>query len=103
MKSHAFYEVRKYFVNNETSLWILQKSFWWYCYWLYLNFFDDALGMIHYNTWYFTECESGTYGRKCENSCGHCVNQTDCFHINGTCLKGCGTGYLGNECKTGNV
>ena len=65
--------------------------------------FDDALAMIHNITWSFTECEAGTYGRKCENRCGHCVNQTDCFHVNGTCLKGCGTGYLGNECKTGNV
>ena len=51
----------------------------------------------------FTECETGTYGRKCGNICGHCLNQTDCFHENGTCLNGCSAGYLGNLCKKGNT
>ena len=50
-----------------------------------------------------TECESGTYGRECKSNCGHCFNSTDCFHVNGTCLKGCDAGFLGNMCKTRNT
>lgn len=52
---------------------------------------------------FFTECDQGTYGTKCENKCGQCMNRIDCFHVNGTCLKGCGAGYLGNKCTIGNI
>lgn len=51
----------------------------------------------------FSECETNTYGKECRNQCGHCIDSTDCFHVNGTCLDGCGAGYFGNECKTRNA
>ena len=54
-------------------------------------------------TLFFTECDPGTYGTKCENKCGQCMNQINCFRVNDTCLKGCGAGYLGNKCTIGNI
>ena len=44
-------------------------------------------------------CNQGTYGRDCNKTCGHCLQQTDCHHINGTCLTGCKPGYFGELCK----
>ena len=40
------------------------------------------------------------YGKQCNNICGHCF-ENDCLHINGTCLRGCEIGYVGEMCKTG--
>ena len=51
----------------------------------------------------FSECETGTYGKECGNQCGHCIDPTDCFHVNGTCLGGCSAGYLGNTCNIRNT
>ena len=45
-------------------------------------------------------CETGTYGKDCSNACGHCLNETNCIHTNGTCTTGCEAGYFGNICKT---
>ena len=47
------------------------------------------------------ECAKGYYGDGCSEVCGHCVDQNDCHHINGTCFNGCKEGYMGNLCKTG--
>lgn len=44
-------------------------------------------------------CDQGTYGKDCNSTCGYCVEQKDCHHINGTCLKGCKPGYFGELCK----
>lgn len=49
---------------------------------------------------YFIACENGTYGQECANTCGQCIDDF-CFHTNGTCLNGCGPGYIGELCKTG--
>ena len=49
---------------------------------------------------YFIACENGTYGQECANTCGQCIDDF-CFHTNGTCLNGCGPGYVGELCKTG--
>lgn len=46
------------------------------------------------------DCDIGTYGNECNNTCGHCINEDDCFYTNGTCLNGCDSGYLGALCKT---
>lgn len=62
----------------------------------FLNIFKKSFFCL------FSECESGTYGKECKGKCGHCFNSTDCFHVNGTCLSGCGPGYLGNLCTTRN-
>ena len=50
---------------------------------------------------YFTACLNGTYGQECNNTCGNCFGQEQCLHTNGTCLSGCDTGFVGEECKTG--
>ena len=46
-------------------------------------------------------CSNGTYGKECNHTCGYCLDQDECHHINGTCVKGCDPGYLGDLCKTG--
>ena len=46
-------------------------------------------------------CNNGTYGKECNNTCGYCLDQDECHHINGTCVKGCDPGYIGDLCKTG--
>ena len=53
-----------------------------------------------YASLFLIECDNGTYGKECKASCGHCLNQEPCFHINGTCLTGCESGYLGNLCQS---
>lgn len=63
----------------------------------FLNIFKKSFVCL------FAECESGTYGKECKGRCGHCLNSTDCFHVNGTCLNGCGPGFRGNMCTTRNI
>nr|XP_011417469.2 multiple epidermal growth factor-like domains protein 10 [Crassostrea gigas] len=46
------------------------------------------------------ECEQGLYGIGCSETCGHCRDVDQCFHVNGTCLTGCDTGYQDDLCKT---
>lgn len=50
----------------------------------------------------YLECNQGTYGKDCQHRCGSCINQTHCHYVNGTCLEGCGPGYLGQRCDEGN-
>lgn len=51
----------------------------------------------------YLECNQGTYGKDCQHRCGSCINQTHCYYVNGTCLEGCDTGYLGDKCVDGNT
>lgn len=46
------------------------------------------------------ECDTGTYGIRCEKQCGHCRDPNRCSNVNGSCLTGCEAGYKGNLCKT---
>ena len=48
----------------------------------------------------FKECSKGYYGDGCSEECGHCFDLNGCLHINGSCLKGCKEGYIGDICKT---
>lgn len=48
-----------------------------------------------------TECDGGKYGRGCSLTCGACINNTPCQHINGSCLQGCGPGFKGQKCDEG--
>ena len=50
---------------------------------------------------FFLACSRGAYGTKCHEMCGHCFEEQNCFHIDGTCLNGCDPGYYGVSCKTG--
>lgn len=45
-------------------------------------------------------CKKGWYGIDCNDTCGHCSNVSECFHINGTCPTGCDAGYQGHLCKS---
>ena len=49
-----------------------------------------------------TECDNGTFGQNCLESCGWCVGEKQCHHTNGTCLNGCNAGYQGLNCTEGN-
>lgn len=50
---------------------------------------------------FFTECNAGYYGKNCNNTCGHCWNETPCHHVNGTCDEECDPGYLAPYCSEG--
>ena len=45
-------------------------------------------------------CVNGTYGFDCNETCGKCKDQNDCFHVNGSCLNSCSPGFVGELCKT---
>nr|XP_022311487.1 receptor-type tyrosine-protein phosphatase mu-like isoform X2 [Crassostrea virginica] len=38
-------------------------------------------------------CIYGRYGLKCSLKCGHCIDSTNCNHVNGTCTQGCAPGW----------
>lgn len=46
-------------------------------------------------------CNAGSYGVNCNETCGHCRNSYECFHIDGLCMNGCEVGYSGSMCKSG--
>ena len=50
-----------------------------------------------------TECDGGMFGINCKGSCGKCLNNKQCNHINGSCLNGCESGYSGTNCTEGNA
>ncbi|XP_061170724.1 protein draper-like [Saccostrea echinata] len=44
-------------------------------------------------------CSIGKFGIHCKETCsGHCLNDTNCDHVNGSCNKGCDNGYTGDGC-----
>lgn len=43
------------------------------------------------------ECNDGTYGKNCNNTCGHC--DPPCDKITGKCPHGCKPGYEGVFCN----
>nr|XP_022311825.1 receptor-type tyrosine-protein phosphatase epsilon-like isoform X1 [Crassostrea virginica] len=42
------------------------------------------------------ECDTGTYGLNCSEKCGACLD-TSCYHVNGSCYKGCQPGWQRTE------
>ena len=62
---------------------------------LLLLLLHDVINMCPFPT----ECQQGKYGYLCEMTCGHCEDNKDCDRSNGTCLRGCKHGYLGEDCK----
>lgn len=46
------------------------------------------------------ECDRGSYGVECNETCGHCCDVSQCSNVNGTCLTGCDAGFEGDLCKT---
>lgn len=47
------------------------------------------------------ECIAGFYGDECSSDCGHCLNNTACHHVTGTCVNGCEPGYKAPNCSIG--
>ena len=47
-------------------------------------------------------CISGWYGQNCSMQCSkHCLNNTPCDPVDGTCQRGCSPGYRGSMCTEG--
>ena len=68
---------------------------------LTFNFFRYFTSVINLSQGFvLIACSNGTYGKECNHTCGYCLDQDECHHINGTCVKGCDPGYLGDLCKT---
>ncbi|KAI0234091.1 hypothetical protein LSAT2_015703 [Lamellibrachia satsuma] len=45
-------------------------------------------------------CDRGTYGKNCEEDCGHCKDIQQCDVTNGHCTTGCETWYTSDVCKS---
>ncbi|ELT97457.1 hypothetical protein CAPTEDRAFT_193414 [Capitella teleta] len=45
-----------------------------------------------------TECDVGFFGFSCDEKCGRCQNSA-CSVVDGHCLDGCQTWFVGNRCK----
>ena len=48
---------------------------------------------------YCVDCEPGTYGKNCEEDCGHCKERKPCDIKDGHCTTGCETWYTSAICK----
>ena len=48
-----------------------------------------------------TECDGKMFGKDCTESCGKCLNNDQCHHVNGSCVNGCSPGYYGINCTIG--
>lgn len=48
-----------------------------------------------------TECYIGHYGYNCNETCGHCMDLSQCSTVSGICHTGCSDGYMGSLCKKG--
>ena len=46
----------------------------------------------------FAECQDGTWGLECAETCGHCVTWHPCNKENGACQVGCEPGWTGVNC-----
>jgi hypothetical protein len=49
----------------------------------------------------FEGCNDGVFGENCDSSCGRCLDSQPCHNINGACLNGCESGYIGSNCTEG--
>ncbi|KAI0240259.1 hypothetical protein LSAT2_009049 [Lamellibrachia satsuma] len=46
------------------------------------------------------DCDDGSYGINCNDSCGHCKDQSKCSVTMGSCPNGCETWYISDVCNT---
>nr|XP_022290416.1 scavenger receptor class F member 2-like [Crassostrea virginica] len=44
------------------------------------------------------ECNGYKYGQDCNLTCGHCLDDKQCHHVNGRCIRGCEVGFEGETC-----
>lgn len=57
--------------------------------------------LIYFMGSVFISLWRGTYGEGCNKTCGHCRDDEECYHTNGTCSNGCNPGYFGDLCMFG--
>lgn len=50
---------------------------------------------------FFLECLVGLYGDYCNNYCGNCLNNINCYYVNGICFEECDLGYYEYNCIEG--
>lgn len=74
--------------KNKKKLVIIGRSDPWACF---------------YQLYRASACLNNTYGAGCLETCGKCLSEQQCNHINGTCTNGCETGYYSDRCKRGIV
>lgn len=46
-----------------------------------------------------SDCNLGSFGADCNETCGHCRNLNQCSNVDGKCLTGCKAGYEGEICR----
>lgn len=61
------------------------------------------MGLFLLQLYRASACLNNTYGVECLETCGKCLSEQQCNHINGTCTNGCETGYYSDRCKRGIV
>ena len=66
----------------------------------YITIYKYAISYHQCNTT-ITACVGGTYGSDCNETCGNCKNQADCYFTTGHCNDGCDPGYEGDLCIQG--
>lgn len=76
-------------LNSFFLIWLM------FCY--YFHYLP--LGRVYIINW--LECSDGFYGEECSSSCGHCLNDSACHHVTGTCDQGCEPGYQAPNCTEG--
>ena len=55
---------------------------------------------IMFKPFVYTDCTDKTYGVNCQETCGHCKDQSTCAVMDGRCSNGCETWYISDVCKT---
>lgn len=50
---------------------------------------------------FLSACSGNMYGANCTVKCGMCLDNEQCQHVNGTCMKGCDKGFHGSSCIEG--
>lgn len=67
------------------------------------TFHNNGKNMLMLIFFFFKACSAGYFGENCNSSCGHCLNEAACHHINGTCDEECNPGYQEPYCKDGKI
>lgn len=91
--SYSFFYTTLYFFLNFSPLLKESKTFH--------NNGKDMLRLIYF--FFFKACSAGYFGENCNSSCGHCLNEAACHHINGTCDEECNPGYQAPYCTDGKI
>ena len=100
-------------VTRDTGGSFVQKVVYQIPYYVYINEKEKCRALQEKETSLFilmfnlfcivTECDNGTFGKDCTESCGNCVKDGQCHFVNGTCMNGCVPGFSGPFCIESNI